>query len=687
MWTDLSKKLSYLSREDRKFVKNAFDLALKAHRGQKRSSGVPYFFHPFKVALFLAEHKLEKEIIAAGLLHDVCEETNITLENLKKEFNEEVTLLVDGVSAIGKIQNQASFNFKNQNEKRQTLKLQKLILASAKDIRVIFIRVLDRKHNMEDLEVFSRKKQIRKAKETLQIYAPLAKKIGMSQLGSELEDRAFLYLYPNLYKKIKILREKNLPGTLYLIGTVKQKIIKEAKKRKIKVLEINHRTKTLYSLYKKLKHHDISRVYDLVALRLIVRSKKECYEILGLVHGLYKPMIGRIKDFIAHPKYNGYQSLHTTVFIKGEKPLEIQIRTLKMHHHAEFGLAAHWIYKEEYSKKDIIEWIKTLNLALTKNYNLEGFFKNQIFIFTPKGKVIELPSGSTALDFAFAVHTEIGEKTKMVLVDGQIQPLDYRLKNGQVVEIKTAKLPQVSSLWLEKIKTAEARHKIHSYLRNQNKDQKIKKAKDEFFKKMTFFGQKITEWQKHLPLILNKFNFKSEEDLFLHLHDGEIKIESILNFIIPQKQVQKKTTAQRTNGTSILVAGERGLKIKIASCCQPKPNQAILGYISKENQASIHRKNCPLVSNFDKSRIIPAWWEGEKMEFEITALDRPGLLRDITSVFAQKNINILAIQSDNRDDDSTKIKVAFEKPIMLNYMGIVKNLENIFGVKKVILPQ
>ncbi len=677
------QKLNYLSDKDKEFIKKAFVFAQKAHQGQKRASGEPYFNHPLRVASLLADYKMEKEVVAAGLLHDAWEDAGVKLEEIQRQFGKVVAHLVDGVSVVGKIQTKAKLDFAGrEDERKNILRLQKLILASAQDIRVIFIRLLDRKDNLQTLNVFPLSKQKRKAKETLLIYAPLAKKIGMGQLGGELEDMAFKYLYPQIYTRIKKLRAENLPLARSAIKAVERKIKKELKQAGIKVIESDHRIKHLYSLYQKLKRYnmDISRIYDLAALRLIVNSKEDCYRALGVIHSLFPPVPGRIKDYIAHPKPNGYQSLHTTVFVKGKRPIEIQIRTQKMHHHAEYGLAAHWLYKEEYSAKDIMAWLKTLKLALKRNYSLKNLFSDYIYVFTPKGEVVELPKGATVLDFAYAIHTEIGEKAKIGLVNGSAKPLDFVLSNAQMVEIKTASTPQVSPLWLDKVSTPQAKSKIKSFLRRQDKEEKIKEARTNLLDQLSLLGIDEQKWEERKEEIFNSSNL-TEEEFFLHFYEGEIKLQRIINrFFVP---TEKRRSPKRELLPKVLIAGEKNIKTKIAQCCRPRAHHSIIGYVSQEGTVSIHRKKCPTLAFLDKDRFVPAWWEGSEEEIEIEAWDRPGLLKDVAEVFYRRNINILAVESGKPQGSITKIRVVIEKPIVLNLAKLGEELTHIQGVKKV----
>lgn len=685
MWSQLLKKLTYLSKQDQSFVKRSFIFAKLAHKGQKRQSGEAYITHPYKVAQYLADYKFPKEVIAAGLLHDVLEDTNTNYQKLVKNFGKVVANLVDGVSAIGEVQNKANLELKNINEEKQYLRLQKLILASARDLRVIFIRLLDRKHNLETLKVFDKKRRQHKAKETLEIYAPLAKRIGMGKLSSELEDKAFAFLYPKIFKQTKAIQKEYAPINLAVIKKVSRRIKSILIKNHIKIVSIDYRLKHLYSLYNKLLRFemDINQIYDLAALRIILKNKSDCYEALGLIHALYPPMIKRIKDYIANPKPNGYQSLHTTVFVKGKKPIEIQIRTVKMHNFAEHGLASHWLYKENAPMTKYQDWFSTLNKLFTKkNYAIDNVFTENIYLFTPKGEIIELPKNATALDFAYTIHSDIGHRAKHVLINGRIKPLDFKLRNSDLIEIKTSVNPHVSPLWLKKVETQQAKNKIRAFLRNKNKELKIKKAQLYLMKKVKFYGLNPESFELNKNKILQTLKI-NEEKFYLDIFEGTIKLENIIKrFFLPRPQKIDKLKTK--SHPKVIVAGEKTIKIKIAKCCAPSGIDTIVGYVTNQKEITIHKKNCPELVRCDKTRIIPAWWEGERFELEIDAVDRLGLIFDITNVFKKINVNILDFNTLKNDRKIAKLKVAISRPDMLDLTQLSNQLAKIEGVKKII---
>jgi GTP pyrophosphokinase len=686
MWTKLKKKLSYLPKKDIVFIKEAFKFARTAHTGQKRESGEDYFVHPAKVAQYLAAYKFPKEVIAAGLLHDVLEDTSVSYDLLTKKFGKTVANLVDGVSVIGEIQNKVNLNLKNENETKQYLRLQKLILASAKDVRVIFIRLLDRKHNLETLQVFDKTRQERKAHETLEVYVPLAKRIGMGKLANELEDSTFAYLSPKIFKQIQKIQTEYAPADLETLKKVKRKISFILAKNNIKVISIDYRTKHLYSLYNKLKkfNMDIGLIYDLAALRIILETEQACYETLGLLHATYPPMVGRIKDYIANPKPNGYQSLHTTVFVKGKKPVEIQIRTASMHHFAEHGLASHWLYKEKHGLQKFKKWFFELNNTVAeKKYSLANIFAENIYVFTPKGEIIELPQQATALDFAYAIHSDIGHHTNHVLVNGRIRPLDFKLHNSDIVEIKTSNHILVSPLWLKKVETNEAKNKIRTFLRDKDKDVKIRKAQNELTKKLKFYGLNPNLWETKKEEILEKLKENNLENLYLDIYEGKIEIENILKRFFFVKN-DKKNKVKNSVIPKIIVSGEKNLKIKLAKCCSPSNFKPIIGYISKNKEIAVHQKNCPNLVRLDKTRFVPAWWEGEILDLKLTATDRVGLIFDITNVFKKENINIIKLRTLKDDGKTANLKVAISYPNMLSLTQLGDKLAKVQGIKKVI---
>jgi len=460
-----------LSNEDQELIKKAYDFALRAHEGQKRANGDPYFTHVFETGKNLAKLGMDAKTIAAGIMHDVLEDTSVTEKELEKEFGEEVVFLVKGVTKLGTL--------KYQGNIRHVESLRKFFMAMSKDLRVVIIKFADRLHNLETLQFLPEEKRRRIALESIDVYAPLANRLGMGQLKGEIEDAAFPFAYPKEYEEVeKILSEKKEPYTKYL-AEIKKDITKELKKQKIDNFSIDYRVKHKYSLYKKLLRHDmdIEKVYDIVALRIIVETVEECYRVLGIVHSIWRPLVGRIKDYIALPKPNGYKSIHTTVFTGSGGIAEIQIRTKEMHDEAEFGVAAHFSYKESNGNtivrdKSKFEWIDELknlkDLADKPNKFIENlktdFFSNRIFVFTPDGDIIDLPEESSPIDFAYSIHSDIGNHISAIKINGKMTSIGEKLKNGDIVEIITKKGSNPSSKWLEYAKTSYAKKHIKSYL-------------------------------------------------------------------------------------------------------------------------------------------------------------------------------------------------------------------------------
>ncbi|MDO8496483.1 MAG: RelA/SpoT family protein [bacterium] len=562
-----------LNETDQALIQKAYNTAELAHRGQKRMSGEDYINHPLHAAYFLSELGMDATTIAACLLHDTLEDTNIKPEDIKRDFGQEILFLVEGVTKLGKIE--YSPNSPNKKTALENIaSLKKMLFAMAEDIRVILIKLADRYHNMETLKYQPKESQRRIALETLEIYAPIAARLGMGKLKGQLEDMAFPYVYPDEYAwLIKNVKEKYNDRMEYIDRT--KPIIKRGlTDAGINVIDLHSRAKYYYSLYNKIKKHDMDseKVFDLVAMRIIVPDIKSCYEALGIIHKNYKPVPGLIKDYIAVPKPNGYQSLHTTIFCEKGRIVEIQIRTPKMHEHAENGIAAHWAYGEGGKKKvfkaDLREtqWVNQLKQFLQEMRPSEGltnlkidFFKNRIFAFTPKGDVKDLPEGATPVDFAYAIHTDLGHSIKGAKANGKIIPLSYKLKNGDVVEIIKGKVAKPSFDWLKTIKTAEARKKIKGWFAIEEK--KLKEA------------QGIKEEEK------------------------EIK-----------KQINKKVVVAITKTGVPIIQDQTGLMYKLAKCCNPAVGDKIKGYLTLNQGVSIHMVQCKNIKTANSKRLLTALW-------------------------------------------------------------------------------
>ena len=565
-------------KKDSGLIDKAYKFAEYAHSGQKRLSNEDYITHPLHVAYFLADLGLDSPTIAAGLLHDVIEDSSIALGELKKEFGTDIAFLVEGVTKLRKITNVAN---KDKSAHRGHLdSLKKMFFATAEDIRVILIKLADKYHNMETLKFMSKADQKRIALETLEIYAPIAARLGMGRLKGQLEDLAFPYVYPREYSwLLKKVKEKYADRINYTERTksIVKRFLKDAK---VPVIDLHSRAKHYYSLYQKLgrKEMDLDNIHDLVAMRIIVPDIRSCYEALGVIHKHYRPLPGLIKDYIALPKPNGYQSLHTTIFCEKGRIVEIQIRTEHMHDYAENGIAAHWAYSESGKTKPIaanakeVEWVTQLKKFLEESKTGEGlanlkidFFKNRIFAFTPKGDVKDLPEGATPIDFAYAIHTDLGHTTRGAKVNDKIVPLDYELRNGDVVEIMRSKEKKPSFDWLKMVKTALAKKSINSWFRETG-DVRVAKVVEE-----------KTENQK-------------------------------------AKSTKRKTNAVIAKTGELLIAGQNGLLYKIAKCCNPEPGQKIKGYMTLNQGVSIHTAVCANLkkSKGDGKRIVVASWSIKK---------------------------------------------------------------------------
>jgi len=652
----ISKIKEYNPRANINLVERAYNFAKEKHKGQKRASGVDYIEHPLNVAYCLAKMKLSCPTIAAGLLHDVVDDTNTSKEEIEKNFGKEIAFLVEGVGKLGKL--------KYRGIERQAENFRKLFLAMAKDIRVMIIKLCDRLHNVKTLQYLPKEKQKRIATETLEIYAPVAYRLGMGEMKGELEDLSFPYVYPKEYHQLlKRVQDKFEEREKYL-KKITPAIKNSLKKEGINFVEVQSRAKHYYSLYQKLKRYnnDLDKIYDLVALRIIVKDIEDCYKTLGIVHKLYTPLPGRIKDYIARPKINGYRSLHTTVICEEGKIVEFQIRTPQMHQEAEFGIASHWYYSEQkglkaYIKKKIsrppektLKWIRQLrewhelHKNLSSDRYLESlkidFFGDRIFVLTPKGDVIDLPKGATSVDFAYRIHTDIGNHCAGAKINGKISSLSQPLKDGDIVEIIVDKNKTPSRDWLSFVKTRLARTHIKKFLKEE------------------------------LP----------------HLSPQEKKTTL---FPSPQIQIPRQRKTAKHRMFPVSVAGKTGILMRLAKCCLPQPGDQIGAYITKNRGATIHRINCENFKQLKEKwphKIIEASWTEEKeisytVTLQITAEDRMGLFRDISSAISNLGINILEYQAKTHSPtNSATIRTKIQIPNLKVLKKLLTELEKIKGV-------
>lgn len=684
-------------------VQKAYDTAFLAHQGQKRISGEDYIQHPLGVASILTELQLDVETIAAGLLHDVVEDTVISSESIEKLFGKEIALLVDGVTKLSRI------NYKNKEE-QQLESLRKMFLAMAKDIRVILIKLADRLHNMRTLKYMQPDKQREIARETLEIFAPLAHRLGMSSIKWELEDLCFRYLEPEHYKE---LTEKVKQKRREREAIVNEAI--QALQEKLQALNIHNdiqgRPKHFFSIHKKMirQGKELSEIYDLYAIRVVVDSIKDCYGVLGVVHTLWKPLPGRFKDYIATPKSNMYQSLHTTVVgIKGE-PLEIQIRTAEMHRTSEYGIAAHWRYKEgangEKEFEDKLSWLRHLLAWQQDMKDAREFmdtlkmdvFSDEVFVFTPKGDVIDLPTGSNPIDFAYRIHTDVGHRCVGAKINGRIVPLDYELNNGDIVEIITSKQSGGPSRdWLNIVRSSDTKNKIRQWYKKEKRDDNIIKGREVLEKESKKQGYDFSELGKNdrLADLLRRFNLNTDDDLFASVGYGGLTSQAVLIRLIDAYRKEQKPSEpelmsqiladlkpklgkKRKTGHGVLVEGEPDLLVRLSKCCNPIPGDQIVGYITRGRGVSVHRVDCSnaLHHRDEHERLVDVQWEVSGMNFyqvsiEVTAVDRPGMLSDILAAVAETRTNVASVHGRTTKTKLGIITLVFE-------IGNLASLENI----------
>lgn len=679
---------SYLPQADCEDVTKAYHAAEEAHKEQHRVSGEPYILHPLAVAQILADMKIDTTTITAALLHDVVEDTACTLEDLRQEFGREVAFLVDGVTKLSRL------NYRTK-EDQQLNSMRKMFLAMAKDVRVVVIKLADRLHNMRTLRYMRSDKQKRIAQETLEIFAPLAHRLGIFNIKWELEDLSFRYLEPDkYYDLVDQMKQKR---------HVREEIVNEAIDVLRKALddahihcEINGRPKHFYSIYKKMKkdNRDLSQVYDLFAIRVIVDDVKDCYGVLGIVHSLWKPLPYRFKDYIAMPKPNNYQSLHTTVIGTRGQPVEIQIRTWEMHHIAEYGVAAHWRYKEgnQTANKDafdekmgwlrnLLEWQDTSNPQEFVNALKLDAFSDEVFVFSPRGDVIDLPQGAIPIDFAYRIHTDVGHRCVGAKINGKIVPLDYRLKNGDIVEIITSKTGKPSLDWLNIVGSSESRSKIRNWFKKENREENIEKGLEALERECKRLNH---DWKTlnvggRLGRVAKQMNAGSEDDLAAAVGYGGFAVNTVLIKLLElQKKDLQKQEEQNTSlvmleklkprkpvkhsGTGILVKGEPGLLVRLAKCCSPVPGDPIIGFITRGRGVSVHRADCPNVTHgqSDVDRLIDVEWDYEgderfEVNMEIVAYDRTGIMAEIMAALAEMKISILSINAKTSDTKNVVI--------------------------------
>ena len=653
-------------------IRKAYEYADKAHKTQIRATGEPYIIHPLAVAYILAELEMNAEGIIAALLHDVVEDTEYTIDDIKILFGKEVAFLVDGVTKL------SQFHYKNK-EDQQTENFRKMFLAMAQDIRVVIIKLADRLHNMRTLGVFRKEKQERISRETMEIYAPLAHRLGIYNIKWELEDLCFHYLHPDeYYDLVRQMRQKR---------KVREEIVNDTMRVLHQHIEesgieatITGRPKHFYSIYKKMKrdNKDLSQIYDLYAVRVIVDTIPQCYAILGIAHSLWKPLPNRFKDYIAVPKPNMYQSLHTTIIGTKGQPVEIQIRTWEMHHISEYGIAAHWRYKEgnkagskSFDQKiswlrRLLEWQDTSNSKEFINALKLDVFSDEVFVFTPKGDVINLPKGSIPIDFAYRIHTEVGNRCVGAKVNNKIVPLDTKLKNGDIVSVITSKTGKPSYDWINMVGASESKAKIRSWFKKEYRPENISHGQELLLEELEHLGYKAKEvaTKERLKEVGKYFNHISEDDILAAVGYGGIAIKTVVLKLIdlykkdtsPEKTTSLKSakdfenlkmrSIKKRSGTGILVKGQEGLEVHLAKCCNPVPGDKIIGYVTRTKGVSVHRLDCPNTINFiNKERQIEVDWEQTTsgmflVTIEVISYDRTGLMADILAALTEMKLSV-----------------------------------------------
>ena len=674
---------TYLTDDECNQVLKAFELADKAHEGQFRASGEPYIMHPLAVADILAHLQIDHITLMAALMHDVVEDTSYSKEDLEEMFGSEVAFLVDGVTKLNQFQYETK-------EDRQMENYRKMILAMAKDVRVVVIKLGDRLHNMRTLKHMRSDKQKRIAKETLEIFAPLAHRLGIFNVKWELEDLSFRYLEPEKYYDLVDQMKQKRQVREDIVNDTMSQLTKALGEAHIKA-DIKGRPKHFYSIYKKMKkdNRDLSQIYDLLAVRVIVDSIPDCYAVLGIAHSLWKPLPYRFKDYISMPKSNMYQSLHTTVIGTMGQPVEIQIRTWEMHRVSEYGVAAHWRYKEgnkngdkEFDQKvawlrQVLEWQDTSNPTELVNALKLDVFSGEVFVFTPKGDVVKLPIGSVPLDFAYRVHTDVGHRCVGAKVDGKIVPLDYTLQNGDIVDIITSKTGRPSLDWLNIVGSSESKSKIRNWFKRENKAENIEKGLEALEKeaKRLNYNWKELITDNRLQQVTKQLKACTEEEMFAACGYGGIPVSTVLLRLIElykkskEAEESKRSTEQileklksqgqkkTKNGTGVLVKGEAGVMVRMAKCCNPVPGDDIIGYITRGRGVSVHRSDCCSLGHTpeDLERMIEVAWDGASSEsfhvgIDIQAYDRAGILMEVMAVLSELKITITNINAKVQED-------------------------------------
>ncbi len=718
----------YHPSTDISMIEKAYKIASKAHEGQKRKSGEPYIIHPLCVAIILADLELDKETIVAGILHDAVEDTIMTTDEIRQEFGDEVALLVDGVTKLGQL------SYSADKIEEQAENLRKMFLAMAKDIRVILVKLADRLHNMRTLQYMKPEKQQEKARETMDIYAPIAMRLGISKIKVELDDLSLKYLKPDVYydlvEKINLRKSEREA----FVGEIVQEVQRHMNEAGIDA-QVDGRVKHFFSIYKKMVNQDktLEQIYDLFAVRILVDTVKDCYAALGVIHEMYTPIPGRFKDYIAMPKPNMYQSLHTTLIGPKGQPFEIQIRTYEMHRTAEFGIAAHWKYKESSDGKkpvgqseeeklnwlrQILEWQRDMSdnrefMSLLKN-DLDLFADN-VYCFTPAGDVKTLPNGSTPIDFAYSIHSAVGNNMVGARVNGKLVPIEYVIKNGDRIEIITSQNSQGPSRdWLKLVKSTQAKNKINQWFKQELKEDNILKGKEMLMQYSRIKGIKLGQYTKpkYMEAVLHKYGFRDWDSVLAALGHGGLKEGQILNKLMEaydkehKKEITDEEVLEAVNGDAkpkiigkkggIVVKGIHDVAVRFSRCCSPIPGDEIVGFVTRGRGISIHRTDCVNIMNMsemDRSRLIEAEWQvpdqkdGENYmaEIKVFANNRTGLLVDISRIFTERKIDVRSINSRTNKQEKATISLGFEissKEELKSLVEKIRQVESVLDVER-----
>ncbi|WGL54203.1 bifunctional (p)ppGpp synthetase/guanosine-3',5'-bis(diphosphate) 3'-pyrophosphohydrolase [Nocardioides sp. BP30] len=703
-------------KADLALLERAYVTAERLHEGQMRKSGDPYITHPLAVTTILAELGMTEPTLVAALLHDTVEDTPYALEELRRDFGDEVAVMVDGVTKLDKVQ---------YGENAQAETIRKMIVAMSKDIRVLVIKLADRLHNMRTLRYVPQKSQERSARETLDIYAPLAHRLGMNTIKWELEDLAFATLHPKIYDEIVRLVAERAPSRDQFLAQVISQVENDVREAKIKAT-VTGRPKHYYSIYQKMivGGKDFSDIYDLVGIRILVAEDRDCYSVLGVLHSRWNPVLGRFKDYVAMPKFNMYQSLHTTVIGPQGKPVEMQIRTFGMHRRAEYGVAAHWKYKEDgragvdtdkRGDVDDMSWVKQL-LDWQSEVEDPGEFleslrfemnRAEVYVFTPRGDVIALPAGSTPVDFAYAVHTEVGHRTIGARVNGRLVPLESTLENGDVVEMFTSKAPTAgpSRDWLSFVKSNRARSKIRAWFTKERREEAIEKGQDAIAKLMRKEGLPLKRLMSHesLTLAARHFNIADVSALYAAVGEGNLSAQAVVRRVVDEhggdqgaaEDLAEAVTITRPRRSKIATGGDAGVIvkgsadvwIKLARCCTPVPPDPILGFVTKGGGVSVHRLDCTNAAELKNQpeRLIDVEWAPTSsstflVNIQVEALDRSRLLSDITMALSDAHVNILSAQLSTSRDRVAKSRFSFEMADAKHLDTVIKAVRNVPGV-------